>query len=74
VTPDAVLGARRSVVPRGCSVSSGEVVGDGVGGMTVQRVETHTSQAEPAEEVEVAERVPDKQGWEAWPVCSEVVE
>jgi hypothetical protein len=42
--------------------------------MTVQRVETHTGQAEPAEEVEVAERVPDNQGWEAWPVCSEVVD
>lgn len=35
---------------------------------------THTGQAEPGEEIEVAERVPDNQGWEAWPDCSEVVD
>ena len=35
---------------------------------------THTGQAEPAEEIGVAKRVFDNQGWEAWPVCSEVVE
>jgi hypothetical protein len=33
----------------------------------------HAGRASPVEEVEVAERVLDEQGWDAWPVCSEIV-
>lgn len=31
----------------------------------------HAGRATPVEEIEVAERVLDEQGWDAWPVCSE---
>lgn len=34
----------------------------------------HAGAATRATEVEVAERVLEEQGWEAWPVCSEVVD
>jgi hypothetical protein len=34
----------------------------------------HAGRASQVEEIEVAERVLDEQGWDAWPVCSEVVE
>lgn len=30
----------------------------------------HAGRANPAEEIEVAERVLEEQGWDAWPVCS----
>ena len=33
----------------------------------------HAGAATRAEEIEVAERVLEEQGWQAWPVCSEVV-
>ncbi len=35
---------------------------------------SHAGRADPVEEIEVAERVLDEQGWDAWPVCSEVVD
>jgi len=31
----------------------------------------HAGRASPVEEIEVAERVLEEQGWDAWPVCSE---
>ena len=31
----------------------------------------HAGRATPPEEIEVAERVLEEQGWDAWPVCSE---
>jgi hypothetical protein len=34
----------------------------------------HAGRASQVEEIEVAERVLDEQGWDAWPVCSEVVD
>ena len=34
----------------------------------------HAGRASQVEEIEVAERVLDDQGWDAWPVCSEVVD
>ncbi len=34
----------------------------------------HAGRADQVEEIEVAERVLDEQGWDAWPVCSEVVD
>lgn len=34
----------------------------------------HAGRASPPEEIEVAERVLEEQGWDAWPVCSEVVD
>ena len=34
----------------------------------------HAGRASRAEEIEVAERVLESQGWDAWPVCSEVVD
>lgn len=34
----------------------------------------HAGRADPVEEIEVAERVLDEQGWEAWPVCSDVMD
>jgi hypothetical protein len=33
----------------------------------------HAGRAHPVEEIEVAERVLEEQGWDAWPVCSEIV-
>lgn len=35
---------------------------------------SHAGRAAPPEEIEVAERVFDAQGWGAWPVCSKVVD
>jgi hypothetical protein len=34
----------------------------------------HAGHASRVEEIEVAERVLDEQGWDAWPVCSEMLE
>ena len=34
----------------------------------------HAGRASQVEEIEVAERVLDEQGWDAWPVCSEMVD
>lgn len=34
----------------------------------------HAGRASAPEEIEVAERVLDEQGWDAWPVCSEVTD
>lgn len=31
----------------------------------------HAGRATPVEEIQVAERVLEEQGWDAWPVCSE---
>ena len=33
----------------------------------------HAGRASQAEEIEVAERVLQEQGWDAWPVCSEML-
>ena len=35
---------------------------------------SHAGRAERVEEIEVAERVLEDQGWEAWPVCSEMMD
>lgn len=34
----------------------------------------HAGRASPPEEIEVAERVLDEQGWDAWPVCSRMMD
>ena len=34
----------------------------------------HAGHADQVEEIEVAERVLDEQGWDAWPVCSEMLD